>query len=191
VGRWFHPLWKRYDDRGFRFGHRLTLEGKPFLFLVGGDLAASPWLADLIEARTHIGGNPLAGVLSDPGNDRGFEAAAIEKAARRLLRLCGGESYSPPSFWRAGGLRIFRDLVWEMRGLMRLDHAFYRKHGLYDFPQKRRWSTIKGYLSGALLSVPAIREKAMPKMTAALGAPYDKILAKEGMAVRPEGSAAD
>ena len=32
-------------------------------------------------------------------------------------------------------MKIFRDLIWMMRGLMKADHEFYKAHGMYDFPQ--------------------------------------------------------
>jgi len=33
-------------------------------------------------------------------------------------------------------MKIFRDLIYSMRGVVGDDHRFYKKHKLYDFPQK-------------------------------------------------------
>ena len=47
--------------------------------------------------------------------------------------------YLPPqNFYGIGGMKIFRDLIWLMQGMMRADHKFYKSHGQYDFPQKKR-----------------------------------------------------
>ncbi len=36
-----------------------------------------------------------------------------------------------------GGMKIFRDLIFGMRGgVVRDDHRFYKERKLYDFPQK-------------------------------------------------------
>ena len=33
-------------------------------------------------------------------------------------------------------MKIFRDLIYSMRGVVGDDHRFYKKRKLYDFPQK-------------------------------------------------------
>lgn len=37
-----------------------------------------------------------------------------------------------------------------MRGMMRADHKFYKKQGIYDFPQKKKLESMKMYLVGML-----------------------------------------
>ena len=50
--------------------------------------------------------------------------------------------YTPPqNFLGVGGMKIFRDLIYMMRGLMRADHKFFKSHGQYDFPQKKWWTS--------------------------------------------------
>lgn len=40
-------------------------------------------------------------------------------------------------FLGVGGMKIFRDLIWMMQGMMKADHQFYKEHGIYDFPRKQ------------------------------------------------------
>jgi len=76
-------------------------------------------------------------------------------------------------------MKIFRDLIWLMQGLMRADHRFYRAHGQYDFPQKKRWRMWQMYPVGALLSNEKLMKKAGGKIREGMIAPYRKILDRE------------
>lgn len=63
-----------------------------------------------------------------------------------------------------------------MQGMMKADHKFYKAHGCYDFPQKRKGTVLKMYLVGALLSSPKIKSKMGNKMNEGMLAPYKKVL---------------
>ena len=57
-------------------------------------------------------------------------------------------------------MKLSNDLIYQMRGMMRADHKFYKKQGIYDFPQKKKLTSLKMYLVGMLLS----NEKILGKM---------------------------
>ena len=65
----------------------------------------------------------------------------------------------PRSFYGVGGMKILRDLIYVMRGLMKADHKFYKKHGVYDFPQKQKGRMLFIMLIGGLASNPKIQKK--------------------------------
>ena len=75
-----------------------------------------------------------------------------------------------------GGLKIFRDLIYQMQGLMKADHKFYKQHGFYDFPQKKKGRIIGMYAVGALMQNETLRKKAGGKMTEGMTLPYRRIL---------------
>ena len=75
-------------------------------------------------------------------------------------------------------MKIFRDLIWQMQGMMKADHKFYKAHGQYDFPQKKRGTMLKMYLVGALLSSPTIKKKMGNAMNEGMLAPYKKLFEK-------------
>ena len=75
-------------------------------------------------------------------------------------------------------MKIFRDLIWLMQGMMKADHKLYKAHGQYDFPQKNRGMMLKMYLVGALLASPKIKSKLGSKMTEGMLMPYKKVLEK-------------
>ncbi|GAE87973.1 hypothetical protein JCM21531_1384 [Acetivibrio straminisolvens JCM 21531] len=59
---------------------------------------------------------------------------------------------------------------------MKADHRFYKEHGLYDFPQKKRGTALKMYLVGSLMSSPKLRAKMGNKINEGMIAPYKKVL---------------
>ena len=90
------------------------------------------------------------------------------------------EHYQPPkNFYGVGGLKIFRGLIWQMQGLMREDHRFYKKHQFYDFPQKKAGTMMAMYLVGGMMRSPKLRKKMGNKMSEGMLMPYRKVLKKE------------
>ncbi|MBQ6076355.1 MAG: NAD(P)H-dependent oxidoreductase [Lachnospiraceae bacterium] len=167
-------LFKTYDDRQFCNGHRTVTMGKPVAYLVAGDLAAEPNLQLLMEARAQVGGNFLAGIAAGPDAPAAAERTAdtLEYAILHRLSL-------PQNFYGVGGLKIFRDLIYQMQGLMREDHRFYRSHGFYDdFPQKKKGRIAAMYLVGGMMKSKNLRRKMGNKMTEGMMLPYKKVLEK-------------
>ena len=83
----------------------------------------------------------------------------------------------PKNFFGVGGLKIFRDLIYQMQGLMRADHRFYRAHGFYDdFPQRHRGRIAAMYLVGAMMKNRKLQRKIGGKMTEGMTLPYKKAI---------------
>ena len=61
---------------------------------------------------------------------------------------------------------------------MRADHKFYKKQGIYDFPQKKKLTSLKMYLVGLLLSNQKILSKMGNKMNEGMLLPYKKLFQK-------------
>ncbi len=165
---------KMYDDRNFCNGHRTVTVGMPVGYLVSGQYSAEHNLRTVIEARSETGGNFLCGVAADEKDtDR-----QIDALAKSLTFALETKHTAPQNFWGIGGMKIFRDLIYQMRGMMRADHKFYKKQGIYDFPQKKWAASLKMYLVGALLSNEQILSKMGNKMNEGMIAPYKKLFAK-------------
>ncbi len=159
---------KLYDDRQFCNGHRTVTAGMPMGYIISGDLGAEPNLNMIIDGRGEVGGNFIAGKATD---ERGIAelAETLEYALETSLT-------QPASFLGVGGMKIFRDLIWLMRGMMKADDKFYRQHGLYDFPQKKKGTVLKMKLVGALISSPKIKSKMGNRMNEGMIAPYEKVI---------------
>ena len=168
------PLFKMYDDRQFCNGHRTVTMGAPQGYLVCGDYAREANLRMIVEGRANVGGNFLCGVATDESDPD----AAIDQLAARLDWATTHHYTQPQNFLGVGGMRIFRDLIWLMRGLMREDHRFFKAHGQYDFPQKQGGRVLLMYLVGAMMRNKSLQKKAGGKMTEGMLAPYTKVLAQ-------------
>lgn len=164
-------LFKMYDDRNFCNGHRTVTIGMPVGYLVSGDLSREFNLQTIIEARAQVGTNFLAGVATDETDPDG----EIDRLAETLSYALEHKYVPPQNFYGIGGMKIFRDLIWLMQGMMRADHKFYKAHGQYDFPQKKRGMMLKMYLVGALLANEKIKAKMGNKMNEGMLMPYEKL----------------
>jgi len=169
---------KLYDDRQFCNGHRTVTMGMPVGYLISGDYSRQFNLQTVVEARAQVGGNFLAGVATDEQDpDR-----AIDDLAASLCYALDNRYVPPANFYGVGGMKVFRDLIWLMQGMMKADHRFYKAHGQYDFPQKKWGTMLKMYAVGALLSSDKIKSKMGNKMTEGMLMPYTKVLQQ----VQPE-----
>lgn len=175
----FGASFKLYDDRQFCNGHRTVTMGMPVGYLVSGNLSKEENVRIIIEGRANVGGNYLAGVATDE-----FDTERDILNLIKNLEYALENKYVPPqNFLGIGGMKIFRDLIWQMQGLMRADHKFYKAHGQYDFPQKKRGRMLAMYLIGALMSNKKIMAKAGDMVNKGMLMPYEKVL-KEAKMVR-------
>ena len=167
-------LFKMYDDRQFCNGHRTVTMGMPFGYLVSGNLSEEENLKLIIEARAQVGGNFLAGVATDEFDPNG----EIDRLAKTLCYALENKYAPPQNFYGIGGMKIFRDLIWQMQGMMKADHKFYKAHGQYDFPQKKWPRMLLMYLVGAMIANPKIKAKMGNRMNEGMLMPYQKLLDK-------------
>ena len=163
---------KMYDDRQFCNGHRTVTMGMPMGYLVSGDYSREFNLQMILEGRAEVGSNFLCGVATDERDPNG----EIDRMAKNLCYALEKKYVPPQNFYGVGGMKIFRDLIWLMRGMMKADHKFYKAHGQYDFPQKKRGTVLKMYLVGALISNPKIKAKMGNAMNEGMLMPYNKLL---------------
>jgi multimeric flavodoxin WrbA len=165
---------KMYDDRNFCNGHRTVTVGMPVGYIVAGPYSQEINVKNVVEARAETGGNFLSGVASDEyDTDK-----QIDELAKSLAFALETKHVAPQNFWGVGGMKIFRDLIYQMRGMMKADHKFYKKQGIYDFPQKNKGKSLLMYAVGALLSSEKILSKMGNKMNEGMLMPYEQLFKK-------------
>ncbi|MBQ8368848.1 MAG: NAD(P)H-dependent oxidoreductase [Clostridia bacterium] len=163
---------KMYDDRQFCNGHRTVTMGMPVGYLISGPYAKEFNLQMIVEGRAEVGQNFLAGTATDevsPDHE-------IDKMAKTLCWALDHGYVPPQNFYGVGGMKIFRDLIWLMQGMMKADHRFYKEHGQYDFPQKKPGTMIGMYAVGAMMSSEKLKKKLGGRMTEGMLMPYKKVL---------------
>ncbi len=126
----------------------------------------------IVEARSEVGGNYLAAVATDEEDT----TLSIRTLAESLSFAMEKKLMRPANFYGVGGMKIFRDLIYVMQGLMKADHRFYKNHGIYDFPQKQTKRIWQMRFVGALLAIPSIQKHSKGKMAQAIIAPYQKVV---------------
>lgn len=165
---------KMYDDRQFCNGHRTVTIGMPVGYLVSGDYSREFNLQMIVEGRAQVGTNFLAGVATDEQDPD----SAIDQMAQTLTYALDHRYVPPQNFYGIGGMKIFRDLIWLMQGMMKADHKFFKAHGQYDFPQKKRGTMMKMYLVGALIGNEKLKAKMGNAMNEGMLMPYKKLFEK-------------
>ena len=165
---------KMYDDRNFCNGHRTVTVGMPVGYIISGELSSENNLLSVIEARAETGGNFLSGIATDEKDTD----KQIDTLAKTLTFALETKHTAPANFWGVGGMKIFRDLIYQMRGMMKADHKFYQKQGIYDFPQKNKGKSMLMYAVGALLSSEKILSKMGNKMNEGTLMPYEQLFKK-------------
>ena len=166
---------KMYDDRQFCNGHRTVTMGMPIGYIISGDYSKENNLKTIVEARADVGHTPLTHVATDEGDT----FRELEKLSAKLAFALENKLEMPQTFYGVGGMKIFRDLIYIMRGLMKADHQFYKEKGIYDFPQKQKGKMIAMQLVGAMANNPKLQKKMKGKMTEGMLMPYNKVIEKE------------
>ena len=175
-----HSSFKCFDDRQFCNGHRTVTHGTPIAYLIRGDYRYEPNLRMIVEGRAEVGGNYLCGVATDEGDT----PADIDALAGQLAFALERRLTRPANFYGVGGMKIFRDLIYVMRGLMKADHRFYKAHGVYDFPQKQKKRILQMQLVGALLALPSVQKKMRGQMNQYIVGPYEKVVEQAASAAK-------
>lgn len=163
---------KMYDDRQFCNGHRTVTVGMPIGYIINGNLDYEANLRFIIEARADVGETPLSYIAYN-GDDMKNELTILSKKLSYLLKA---EILPTRSFYGIGGMKIFRDLIFIMRGMMKADHKFYKDHGMYDFPQKQKSMIMKMKFVGWLMDLPKADKVMKQNMNKGILMPYEKLM---------------
>ena len=167
-----HSSFKCFDDRQFCNGHRTVTHGTPIAYLISGNYRYEGNLQMIVEARSEVGGNYLCGVATDEGDT----AAELQTLAEQFAFAMEQKLTRPANFYGVGGMKIFRDLIYVMQGLMKADHKFYKAHGIYDFPQKQKKRILQMKLVGTLIAIPSVQKKMKGQMNQYIIGPYQKVV---------------
>jgi len=137
--RYLSSRWKLFFDRGFFNTHTPTLVGKQIGYIISGPLTQIPNLRQILEAYAGWQQTNVVDFVTDEYEDSARIDALLQNLAHRSMRFANQHYIKPSTFLGVGGLKIFRDDIWgRLRFVFQADHRYYRKHGIYDFPQKNK-----------------------------------------------------
>ncbi len=163
--RYLSAKWKTFFDRSFFNTHMPTLIGKQIAFLIAGPLGQIPNLRQIMECYAEFQETNLAGIVTDEVESaEQIDLLLTELAGKLVFPIVAG--FRPPmTFLGVGGRKIFRDEVYGMlRFVFQADHRYYKKHGLYDFPQKNYKARRMNLLMTLLTKLPFFRKQFLKKL---------------------------
>ena len=187
--RYLSSLWQRYLERTFVTNHQPRLEDKQVAFIVSGPLSENANAREILQSYVEVMRGNLVDIVTDEAapEDRGPADAAdsdpvnarIDALAQRLKRAVATRSRRPLSFRGVAGHKVFRDEIFGgLRFVFQGDHSYYRRFGLYDFPQRRRGALVKARLMTLLSRMPGLREQIRKGLKSGMLAPYKKAVAR-------------
>jgi len=185
TGRYLSHYWQRYLERSFNRTHQPVLTGKQIAFLISGPLSQNANVREVFQGYTETMGGNLVSIVTDENTDPATIDSAIDATAGVLARYAGEDIRTPVSFLGIGGMKIFRDEIYGgLRFVFQKDHLYYRRHGIYDFPQRKRLLVALMAVLTLLSRIPFFRKKIQSRMGKMMTMPYRKVLA----AAKPAGA---
>jgi multimeric flavodoxin WrbA len=163
-GRYLKSVWKLFLDRTFSNGHRTSMMGKHTCYLVSGPLLQLANVREFLEGKDSVGKENSMGIISDECHDASLLQAQIEYLALHLDRATRAKYQKGVNFLGVGGMKIFRDLIYGMRGVVRDDHRFYKERKLYDFPQRNLKNQLFNLFMGVAMRFKFVRIGAYQNM---------------------------
>jgi multimeric flavodoxin WrbA len=151
-GRYLSSRWKMFFDRGFVNGHCPIMSGGQYGYIISGPLRQLPDLRRELEARAQLSDNHLAGFVTDEYDDPAEVTALIQRLASEISMGIEKNYQLPHTFLNVGGNLLFRDFIYRMGWFFRADARYYKKHGLFDYPQKKYKVRAQGSVMKVLMS---------------------------------------
>jgi hypothetical protein len=163
--RYLSARWKTFFDRSFFNNHVPSLGGKQVGFVISGPLAQLPNLRQILQAWTEIQQANLAGIVTDEPGESVEIDALLGNLASELVRLSRTGYVGTPTYLSVAAGKLFRDAVWgRLRRVFPADHRYYRRHGIYDFPQKNYGMRIMNGILYLFTRSRAMRMKTIRKL---------------------------
>ena len=162
--RYLKPIWKLFLDRTFSNGHRTSMMGKHTAYLVAGPLRSLPNVRQFLEGKDNVGRENAMCIIGDEYEDSLYLESLLRNSAKRLSQAALAKYQKSINFLGVGGIKIFRDLIYSMRGVVGDDHRFYKKNGLYDFPQRDLGKQVFNLSMGMAFKLKPVRMQAFERM---------------------------
>ena len=160
-GRFLSSIFKTFLDRTFFWTHTPSLVGKTIGYLIEGPLSQNDNLRQFLEATVTARQQALfAGIVTDEYPDSPTLDSLIEGFAASCIQYSSDNYVKGFNFLMQGAHKVFRDYNWSgIRFVWQADHRFYKKNGLYDFPQKNCLNNMIFPIIMALCRFSFIRKK--------------------------------
>lgn len=160
-GRFLSSAFKTFIDRAYFWTHTPSLVGKTIGYLIEGPLSQNHNIRQFLEATVTARQQALfAGIVTDECSDSQTLDSLIDDFAAACIQYSSDKYSKGFNFLMHGAHKVFRDYNWSgIRFVWQADHRFYKKNGLYDFPQKNRLKNMILPIAMILFRIPSLRKK--------------------------------
>ena len=175
--RYLSSRWKMCLDRGFFNGHIPVHMGKQIGFIISGPLSQIPNLRQILEAEAEIERADLVDIITDECGDSLQLDNLLQNFATKCVQLSAENYIRPHTFLGVGGHKLLRDFVWaRARFPFLADYKFYRKHGMFDFPQKDERYLQFSKRMRDLIKTPEMKERVRKMIKTEMVKNYQKVV---------------
>ncbi len=177
--RYLSYLWQRFLERTFCRTHQPALKGKHIGFLISGALSQNHNTSEILKSWAETMGLNVHGIVSDEEAVSSLLDSRIDALAADLI-FSASEGISKPATFRGfGGMKVFRDDIYGgLRWVFQQDHRYYRRNGLYDFPQKHIFRRLGTSLLILLTKLPPLRRMLRNMLKDGMLRPFARVLAE-------------
>ena len=177
VDRYLSSRWHMFFCRSFFYNHTPSLIGKQVGFIISGPLSQTSTLRQVMEGWIQIQQSHLVDFISDEYEDSNELDLLLTDLAGRLISFSEKGYIRPRDFLGVAGMKIFRDEIYGgLRGVFQADHKYYKKHGLYDFPQKNYKKRFMADIMTVFSKIHPIRKEFPRRIKKGMIKPYQKYL---------------
>ncbi|MHA1510676.1 MAG: NAD(P)H-dependent oxidoreductase [Promethearchaeota archaeon] len=175
--RYLSSRFKMLFDRSFYNTHIPVLMGKQIGFIISGPLSQIPNLRETFQGWNETNKLNTVDFITDESQNSEEIDGLLQALALKSINFSEIGFVNELTMRGVAGKNIFRDDIWGgLRYPFRADYKFYKKHGFFDFPQKKRKSIFISKLMLFLSLSKGFRQGANKYMATGMAGPIKKMI---------------
>ena len=175
--RYLSSRWKMFFDRSFYNTHIPVLMGKQIGFIISGPLSQIPNLREIFLGGNETNGSNMVDFVTDESQNSEEIDGLLHTLASKSIKFSEISFINEQTMRGVVGRNIFRDDIWSgLRFPFRADYKFYKKHGFFDFPYKKRKSIFLSKVMLFLSRSKGFRKEVNRRMISEMAGPIKKII---------------
>lgn len=156
--RYLSSKWKQFFDRSFFNTHIPVLKNKQLAYIISGPLNQNPNIREILDGHSQWQHANVVDYVTDEEENSEKIDKQLQVLARNLIRSADQNYIRPTTFLGVGGMLLFRDAIYgRLRFPFKADHDYFKRNGLYNFPQNDYKTRIINQFMGVLIKIPSIR----------------------------------
>ena len=177
--RYLSSRWKMFFDRSFYNTHIPVLAGKQVGYIISGPLSQVQNLREILCGWNETNKSNTVDFVTDESQNSTEIDGLLLSLALKSIKFAEINFVNEITMRGVGGRKIFRDDVWSgLRFPFRADYKFYKKHGMFDFPYKKRKNIILSKIMLFLSRSKGFRKEVNRRMKSEMVGPIKKLVEK-------------